>query len=307
MKRLLITGARGFVGSTIQAMAQEPEPDALIAGWEIIPASPTMDLRQPLTIAEEVARTRPDAVIHLAAQSFVPESFRDPVATFNVNFLGTYHLLAALRDSGFTGRMLYVSSGDIYGMVAEQELPIGETRLPAPRSPYSVSKVAAENLCAQWVRSEGMDIVIARPFNHIGPGQDRRFAVSDFAAQIVEIRKGSRPVELTVGDIDVTRDFLSVHDVVRAYFSLLDKGHAGIVYNVCSGKERTLRSLLEKMAELCSIAVDIIVDGNRLRANEQRRVAGDPSLLKTHTEWAPMESIEDTLKSILSYWEKNKA
>ncbi|MDP2830346.1 MAG: GDP-mannose 4,6-dehydratase [Sulfuricellaceae bacterium] len=307
MKRLLLTGARGFVGGAIQAMAQESVPDVLIAGWEIVPASSVMDMRYPMTIAEEVARVRPEAVIHLAAQSFVPESFRAPIATFDVNFLGAFHLLSALRDSGFTGRVLYVSSGDVYGMVPEDGLPVSETHLPAPRSPYSVSKLAAEHLCGQWTRSDGMNIVVARPFNHIGAGQDQRFAVSDFAAQIVDIRNGRRAAELAVGDVDVTRDFLSIHDVIRAYFALLDKGQAGTVYNVCSGQERTLRSLIEKMAKICGITVDIHIDEHRLRANEQRRMAGDPSLLQAHTGWRPTETIEETLKSILSYWEKNKA
>lgn len=282
------------------------QPDFPFADWELHPASPAMNLLQPDTISEEVARTRPDAVIHLAAQSFVPESFRDPIKTFDVNFYGTYHLLAALRHTGFSGRVLYVSSGDIYGMVPEQDMPIRENRLPAPRSPYSVSKVAAETLCGQWVRSEDMDIVVARPFNHIGPGQDQRFAVSDFAAQIVEISQGKRPPMLSVGDIDVTRDFLDVRDVIRAYFSLLEQGRTGQTYNVCSGKERTLRDLIEIMARLKKISLDINIDPKRLRANEQRRVVGDPTLLRDHTGWLPQQPIEDTLASILRYWENNE-
>lgn len=305
MKKLWVTGARGFVGRTLLALASAPDAPQPFTRWEIIPASPDMDLRHPETIKAEIERVRPDAVLHLAAQSFVPESFRDPVATFDTNFLGTYHLLAMLKASGFVGRMLYVSSGDVYGWVPEDRLPIQETCLPEPRSPYSVSKIAAETLCGQWTRSEGADILIARPFNHIGPGQDKRFAISDFAAQIVEIRRGLRPAMLTVGDIDVTRDFLSVRDVLRAYVMLLEHGQAGQIYNVCSGEERTLRAMIESMARISGVSLEIQVDQSRLRPNEQRRVVGDSGLLRAHTGWKPEDAMENILKDILDYWEKH--
>lgn len=304
MKRLWVTGARGFVGRTLLALADMPG-ESPFTRWEIIPASPDMDLHRPETIKTEIERIRPDAVLHLAAQSYVPESFRDPVATFDTNFIGTYHLLAALGATGFTGRILYVSSGDVYGFVPEEHLPIHEARLPAPRSPYSVSKVAAETLCGQWTRSEGADISIARPFNHIGSGQDKRFAISDFAAQIVEMRRGLRPATLTVGDIDVTRDFLSVRDVLRAYMLLLEHGQPGHIYNVCSGEERTLRSMIESMARISGVSLEIQVDQSRLRPNEQRRVVGDSSLLRAHTGWKPEDAMENILEDILDYWEKH--
>ncbi|MHB1664732.1 MAG: GDP-mannose 4,6-dehydratase [bacterium] len=165
-----------------------------------------------------------DAVIHLAAQSFVPESFKNPLETFDVNFTGTYNLFSALKEYGFHGKILYISSGDIYGLVSEDKLPITEDYPLKPRNPYAVSKVAAEALCYQWSITEDIEIVIARPFNHIGPNQSERFAVSSFAKQIAEIELGLRKPVLNTGNIDITRDFLDVRDVAGAYKLLLEKG-----------------------------------------------------------------------------------
>jgi GDP-4-dehydro-6-deoxy-D-mannose reductase len=165
-----------------------------------------------------------DAVIHLAAQSFVPESFKNPLETFDVNFTGTYNLFSALKEYGFHGKILYISSGDIYGLVSEDKLPITEDYPLKPRNPYAVSKVAAEALCYQWSTTEGIEIVVARPFNHIGPNQSERFAVSSFAKQIAEIELGLRKHVLNAGNIDITRDFLDVRDVADAYKLLLEKG-----------------------------------------------------------------------------------
>ncbi|MHB1647109.1 MAG: GDP-mannose 4,6-dehydratase [bacterium] len=164
-----------------------------------------------------------DAVIHLAAQSFVPESFKNPLETFDVNFTGTYNLFSALKEYGFHGKILYISSGDIYGLVSEDKLPITEDYPLKPRNPYAVSKVAAEALCYQWSMTEGIEIVIARPFNHIGPNQSERFVVSSFAKQIAEIELGLRKPVISAGNIDITRDFLDVRDVADAYKLLLEK------------------------------------------------------------------------------------
>jgi GDP-4-dehydro-6-deoxy-D-mannose reductase len=199
----------------------------------------------------------PDAVLHLAAISNVPESFRKPEATLAVNLLGTLHLLQALQRRGFAGPMVFVSTGDVYGLVPEAELPIAETRQPAPRNPYAVSKVAAEALCWQWTVTEGMDIRLARPFNHIGPGQSDAFVIASLARQIAAIRAGRRDPFVDVGDIDVTRDFTDVRDVVRAYLLLLLRGAPGETYNICSGEERSIRELLFRMAGLAGVDVEV--------------------------------------------------
>jgi len=302
-KRLLVTGLHGFVGSTLAALIAS---DSALRGWELAEIAPALDLRDTKTTNALVEAVRPDAVIHLAALSFVPDAFKDPAATFDVNVIGTLRLLQALKAHGFAGRVLFVGTGDVYGLVPENALPITEHRLPAPRNPYAVSKLAAEALCFQWTATEGMEIVMARPFNHIGPGQNDRFVISDFAHQLTEIGAGRRDPVVVVGDIDVTRDFTDVRDVVRAYFALLEHGKSGEVYNVASGVERTVRSLLERLMALSGVAARIEPQATRLRRAEQRRVAGDPAKVHAATGWTATTPLDESLQAMLDYW-KNKS
>ena len=262
MKRLLVTGQQGLVGTTLSRMVGV---ERRVAGWSVIDLPHNVDLRDAAATSAMVGSAAPDAVLHLAAQSFVPNAVRDPAATLEINLFGTLNVLQALKKCAFRGRMIYVGTGDVYGVVPEDALPVAETRLPAPRNPYSVSKLAAEALCYQWTATEGMDIVLARPFNHIGWGQSDRFVLSNFARQIVEIRQGRRGPAVAVGDIDVTRDFTDVRDVVHAYFALFASGASGEVYNVCSGRDRSIRSLLDRLAELAGVAITIEQDRARLR------------------------------------------
>jgi len=300
MKRLLLTGGQGFVGNTFARIIAR---DAGLAGWHVLDTPTTFDVRDASAVFAMVEAASPDAVVHLAAQSWVPESFRDPAATIEVNVLGTLNVLQALRGSGFRGRMLHVGTGDVYGRVPEGALPVAETRLPAPRNPYAVSKLAAEALCYQWSATESMDVVLARPFNHIGYGQSDRFVVSDFARQISAIKRGKREPVIAVGDIDVTRDFTDVEDVVRAYFSLLDAGATGEVYNVCSGREQSIRRVLDRLAELAGVEIAVREDPMRLRKAEQRRIRGDPAKIRQATGWEAKTPLDVSLETMLAYWE----
>jgi len=245
----------------------------------------------------------PDAVIHLAGQTFVPEAFRDPARTLHINLLGTLNLLQALKARGFTGTFLYVSSGDVYGQVSEDRLPITELQPPAPRNPYAVSKLSAELLSLQWGMSEGWPVLVARPFNHIGPGQKDSFVIASAARQISRIKLGLQAPRLQVGDIDVTRDFLDVGDVISAYLSLLEKGAPGQVYNICSGREQSIRSLIEQLGDIAQVDVQLIQDPARLRRAEQRRVCGSPAKLQQATGWTPETTTQQSLRAILSDWE----
>lgn len=299
MKRLLVTGVHGFVGSTLAEMvACDPQ----LSHWVVLPVSLSLDLTDSRAADELVRKAEPEAVIHLAAQSSVAESFRNPGATLTINLLGTLHLLQALKKVDFRGRVLYVGTGDIYGVVDEGDLPVVETQIPAPRNPYAVSKLAAEALCRQWVYTEQLHIVLARPFNHIGPGQSTAFAIPDFAQQIARIRSGRSAPVMTVGDVDVTRDFTDVRDVVRAYLALLERGVPGEVYNVCSGVERSVRSLLERLIEIAGVEVRVEVDHSRLRQAEQRRMWGSAEKIRRAVGWSPTVPLEESLRRILQHY-----
>ncbi|WP_187670752.1 GDP-mannose 4,6-dehydratase [Zestomonas carbonaria] len=296
-RKLFVTGLTGFVGLHLrQAHALSGEK------WELLNPG-RFDLLRPEMVEAALAEELPDAVIHLAGQTFVPEAFRDPVRTVQVNVLGTLNLLQALKRRGFSGTFLYVSSGDVYGQVGEADLPIVETQPPQPRNPYAVSKVSAELLCQQWSYVEPWRIIVARPFNHIGAGQGESFVVANMARQLVRVRQGLQVPRLEVGDIDVTRDFLDVEDVVAAYLLLLEEGRNGEIYNVCSGQERKVRDLIAEMARLAGVEVEIVQDPARLRRAEQRRVVGSSDKLQKETGWKPGISITETLQRMLSDWE----
>lgn len=303
MRRLLVTGAHGFVGSTLWRVAQA-EPDRL--HWDLVAAPRTFEIRDAAQTQELVAAAAADAVLHLAAISNVPESLRDPRSTIDVNFIGTLNLLQALKLHRFAGPMVYVGTADVYGAVPASELPIDEQRRPAPRNPYAVSKLAAEALCYQWGVTEGLDIRLARPFNHIGPGQSEAFAIASFARQVAEIKGRRREPVVDVGDIDVTRDFTDARDVIRAYLLLLEKGVSGEVYNVCSGAERSVRSLVERLGELADVELRIRQNPARLRPGEQRRVRGSPDKITRATGWTATVPLDQTLMAMLDYWEENR-
>ncbi|AEK56859.1 NAD-dependent epimerase/dehydratase [Acidithiobacillus caldus SM-1] len=290
--KLLLTGANGFVGRYVQAaLPCVPLPDGL-------------DLRDRAALTTAVAAMRPDAVLHLAAQSFVPAAFENPRETFDINFTGTLNLLEALQAAEFRGRMLFVGSGDAYGQVSEATLPVCEDHPLRPRNPYAMSKVAAEALCYQWSQTSGFEIVMVRPFNHIGPDQSPRFAIADFARQVMEIRLGRRAPVLQVGDIDITRDFTDVRDVVRAYGLLLERGRNGEIYNVCSGREYCIRDLLRRLLTLAGVEATIEQDPARLRRAEQRRMVASFAALQRDTGWQPAIPMEQSLQDLLNDWEK---
>jgi GDP-4-dehydro-6-deoxy-D-mannose reductase len=295
-KRLLVTGGTGFVGAHVRSACA---PDGAFSEWEFHGNPAGWDIRDPAAVRNLIEDVSPDGVLHLAAQSFVPRSFEAPQETLEVNVIGTANLLQALSASGFTGRMIFVSSGDVYGRVPDEALPVTESRLPEPRSPYAVSKVAAEQLCLQWNRTEGLDVMVARPFNHVGPGQDPRFVLPALARQIVAIADGRQAPVIEAGDIDTTRDFTDVRDVVAAYAAVIARGVAGATYLIGSGQERRVRDLLLAMCRLASVEADIHQDVAKIRPAEQRRMVADAGRLSRDTGWRPRIPLETTLTDIL--------
>lgn len=293
--KLLLIGGTGFVGTHLRRVAG--------ASCDVICCGREVDVRDPAALRLLVATHRPDQVVYLAAVTTIAESVANPAATYEVGFYGALNVLMALRECRFKGRMLYVSSSEVYGLLAEDELPVSETRLPRPLSPYAVAKIAGEALCYQWNQTEDFEVLCARPFNHIGPGQSERFAIANFARQIAAIKLGLAEPVLYIGDIDTTRDFTDVRDVVLAYQLLLARGRSGEVYNVCTGAERSIRSLIEQMCAHTGMTIELRADPQRFRKSEQRRVCGDNGKLAADTHWRQQYAIEQTLAAILDDWE----
>ena len=289
-----MVGGTGFVGSH---MAK-----ACAGHYQITTSGREVDVRDYAQVHDLIRNTQPDDVVHLAAITTLRESFSDPRTTYDVNFIGTLNVLMSLREVDFTGRILFVSSSEIYGRLGANDLPVSETRLPQPVSPYAVAKIASEALCYQWSNLDKFKIVMARPFNHIGPGQSERFSISDFGKQVAMIKLGHAPPVISVGDISTTRDFTDVRDIVAAYVQLLDRGSNGEIYNVCSGIERTVRYLIERMCELFDLNVDIVTDISRFRASEQKRVFGSNDKLIAATGWQSKFMIDQTLTDIVEDW-----
>jgi GDP-4-dehydro-6-deoxy-D-mannose reductase len=292
--KILVTGSGGFVGKTLLQHIKSYYPQAICPQ-----PSQKLEMRDIESIDATMLEIQPDWVIHLAAQSFVPQSFIDPHETYQINFIGTLNLLQSLKNYGFRGRMLYVGSGDQYGLCDAADLPINENHPLKPRNPYAVSKVAAEMLCYQWSQTESLDIVMARPFNHIGPGQSHRFVVPGFARQVASIKLGLVPAVIETGNLHVSRDFTDVRDIVRAYTVLLEAGKAGEIYNVCSGQEIWIADILNAFIEMTGVTVDIVTNPKLIRANEQQRSCGSASKIYQHTGWLPAVTLAQSLHDIL--------
>lgn len=260
-----------------------------------------VDLSDDASLRDALERARPDVVFHLAAQSFVPESLRDPQETYSTNAIGTARLFAQVRDyarrAGAIPRLFFASSAEVYGTRDPSELPLQESLAPQPRNPYAASKAAAEAILLGEMRALGGDVVIARAFNHIGPGQDPRFAVASFAAGLARIAAGAEPV-LNVGDLGAERDVLDVRDVVQAYVALAQRGQGGEVYNVCGGRAIAMRELLRELIGIARVPVEVRADPARMRPSEIAISFGSNEKLVERTGWSPRISLAQSLRDI---------
>lgn len=293
-KQTLVTGASGFVGSYLLP-ALESQGESQIHCFQ-------GDIRDRKTVLKNLEEVKPDTVVHLAAQAFVPIAIENPWETEEINVGGTLNLLESLHRLQRPCKILYISSADVYGKQNLSLLPLKESFLPNPVNPYAGSKLAAESYCRQYAQySPYLSVVIARPFNHIGIGQRKEFVIPNFCSQIIEAKHSGKST-IAVGDLEPTRDFSHVEDIVSGYLTLIEKGESGEIYNICSGEERSIRYMLEELAKFSGKEIQFVVDAERVRASETSKVYGDNSKLKS-LGWKNKHSLSETLKQIYNHLE----
>lgn len=315
MKHILLTGAHGFVGKVLlgQLLAAGNRVTCAFASpaAELLPGveSVVFDIRDAQAVELAVERVQPTHVIHLAAISHVSTSFADPLLTWNTNVLGSLNLLEALKQHVPEAFVLFASSSEVYGEAFKAGVPLDEHSACLPMNPYAASKLAAELAFEQYFR-QGMRGVIARPFNHIGPGQSPEFVTASFARQIALIEAGLQPPVLQVGNLEACRDFLDVRDVCLAYLHLLELSASPSdvrVFNIASGQARKIREVLDVLVQQSSVAIEVELDPQRLRPSDIPFAVGNCQRLATATGWQPSISLAETLAQLLAYWREQVA
>jgi GDP-4-dehydro-6-deoxy-D-mannose reductase len=305
--RALVTGATGFVGQYLVERLSSGDSEVFAAGGPRDRSHCPIDLLDLDTLHAAFDLAQPGVVYHLAAQAFVPQSLQAPAETYAVNVTGTANVLAALRAwrdrAKRDVRLVFVSSAEVYGAQAPEAMPLDESRPPSPSNPYAASKAAAEAIVLGEVRSFGVDAVITRAFNHIGPGQNERFMVPSFAAQLAAIARGAEPV-LHVGNLQARRDFLDVRDVVEAYAALAVRGESGQIYNVCSGSAISVRDILGELIRIAHVPVEVREDPERMRPADVPILCGSNEKLRAAAGWSPRIPLRQTLQDVYNSFDK---
>ena len=313
--RVLVTGITGFVGRAPRRAAGGrggPCRSSGFSGGGAWPAGVAhlsgkaevfaADLLDPAAVRGVVERVRPEWVFHLAGYANTGKSFREPAACWRANLDGSRALFEAVIESGLTPRVLFASTGLVYGDPDPGRASIDETTVLKPASPYAASKAAADLLAYQLHRSAGLDVVRVRLFNQTGPRQTADYAVPNFARQIAAIERGEQPPVLGTGDLSASRDLSDVRDMTAALVLALEKGKAGEAYNAGRGEVHRMSDVLAKLAALSAVPVRVESKADPLRLPDALVSKADPAKLKAATGWRPAFTLDRTLADVLDWW-----
>lgn len=292
--RAVVTGGLGFVGRHLVAHLRAAGDQVTTLDHH---GDHAVDILDASGVASAIAEASPDAVYHLAGWADVGASWSDPVGVLRVNAEGTLNVLRAC-EAASVDRVLAVASADVYGVVAEDDLPLTEAAPLRPTSPYAASKAAADALALQAYLGHGLGVIRVRPFNHLGPGQSEKFVAPALAARIARAERDHLDT-IAVGNLTARRDVTDVRDVVRAYRLLITDGAPGEVYNVCSGTDIAVQTLADHLVAMAHRPIELRPDPSLLRPVDLPVLRGDASRLRAATGWKPERSIEDTLADLL--------
>ncbi len=301
--RVLITGVTGFVGRHL--VTELAAHGHVACGFDLGKPSQSLalesfhpgDILDADALRRTVSACQPDACVHLAGCAFVPAGQSAPIRMMDVNLMGTLRVLEAFREAGPAAKLLVVSTAHVYGSSPRPGVVV-ETDPLVPDSFYAAAKAGADTAARLYAAQYGMPILVARPFNHIGPGQSPLFVVASFAQQVKAIAHGAEPV-IRVGNLDSRRDFTDVRDVARAYRLLLERGRPGSAYNIASDRMARIGDILQSLCELAGIAPRIVRDEARYRPDQPAPVL-DTSRLRADTGWAPAFTLDQTLRDVLA-------
>lgn len=260
------------------------------------------DIKDATSVKNVIEKIRPDRIFHFATQSYVVISWHAPHETLATNILGELNIFESVREFKINPFIQIAGSNEEYGLISKNELPVKETNLLHPLSPYAVSKIGRGLLSYQYYNNYGLNIIRTRAFNHTGPRRGEVFICSNFAKQIVLIEKGRQKPIIYVGNLEAKRDFTDVRDIVRAYWLALEKCMPGEVYNICSGQTREIKEVLDILLGLTGENIQIKQQPDRLRHSDVRVLQGDSSKFKKVTGWKPEISFETALEDLLNYW-----
>jgi GDP-4-dehydro-6-deoxy-D-mannose reductase len=314
MNKYLITGISGFVAYHFLERLNEPGEKAEVLGLDLKISQEVkeysfvniklnfveMNLLEYRALEIAMVSFNPDFIVHLASFSSVGKSWEMPLESFLNNTNIFLNIAEIVRHNKINCRILSVGSSEEYGNVNECDLPLKEDMPLHPGNPYAVARVSQEMLSKCYVDAYKLDIILTRSFNHIGTRQRTDFAIPSFASQILEgVKQGQKNIKLITGDITVVRDFIDVRDVVNAYFSLLKNGKSGELYNVCSGKGRSLKDVIDLLANVFNVQIITETDPKKVRPLDNRIIIGSFEKMKEHTGWEPKFSLEDSLKTLV--------
>jgi GDP-4-dehydro-6-deoxy-D-mannose reductase len=313
--RVLITGVTGFAGSHLAEYLLANQPDVEVWGlyrWrsrmenlEGVRGRVRMvecDLRDYTSVHLALQQARPNAIFHLAAQSFVPASWKAPNDTLITNLTGQTNLFEAVRFLELDPVIQIACSSEEYGLVHPDEVPIKEDNPLRPLSPYAVSKVGQDLMAYQYFQSYGLKTVRTRGFNHTGPRRGDVFVTSNFCKQLASIELGLQEPVIRVGNLEAVRDFTDVRDMVRAYWLAVTKAKHGEVYNLATGSGITIQEMLDRLLALSTTKVNVVQDPDRMRPSDVVRLIGDSTKFRNDTGWAPEIPFDKTLNDLLAYW-----